>query len=142
VAADATTRSAQISTSRANGQRLLLSLLQLMAASTTLPDKPKANLVITEQPTWALAYDGPMPLRLPGTLPITATLKHLGSSDTYLNCANWSWSGSANVTLAPGISDAQKLVTPVASGPVTLAVTCTTVTDSEPLSLLITGTAM
>lgn len=142
VLADPTTRTMQITTSRPNGQVLLQSLLQVVAASTTLADQPKASLLVTEQPTWALAYDGPTPLRLPGVLPITATLKHLGASDTYLDCANWTWSSTSNVMLAPGTDDAQKLVTPVVAGPFTLNVSCTTVTGSEPLTLVISGTAM
>lgn len=144
VAADPATRDAVIGTSRANGLPPLQSVLNMTAASSKIAATPRGSLTVTEQPTWALVYNGPAPLRLsstlPLTIPVTATLKYQGNDDQYFKCVSWNWTTTGgNVTLSPGVHEGQKGVSPVVAGPFTLKVGCLAGTDLRPLSLTISG---
>lgn len=144
VAADAATRQATVSTAIAPGMPTVQSVLQVTAASSKIAATPRASLAVTEQPKWALVYNGPQPLRLllglPLPIPATATLKLKGADDVFSDCAGWNWTASANVALAPGVNAAQVLVTPLAAGSFSVTATCTAGPEQEPVTVTIPGT--
>ena len=144
VAANPATRQATLSTSIVIGTPTVQSLLQVTAASSKIALTPKASLTVTEQPKWALVYNGPQPLKLllslPVPTPVTATLKNFGADVAYLNCTGWSWTSSANVSFAGGVNAAQIVVTPLALGDFTVTATCTAGPEQQPISITIPGT--
>ncbi|WP_459573750.1 hypothetical protein [Cupriavidus sp. 8B] len=144
VAANPATRQATLSTSIVIGTPTVQSLLQVTAASSKIALTPNASLTVTEQPKWALVYNGPQPLKLllslPVPTPVTATLKNFGADVAYLNCTGWSWTSSANVSFAGGVNAAQIVVTPLALGDFTVTATCTAGPEQQPISITIPGT--
>ncbi|WP_420997455.1 Ig-like domain-containing protein [Cupriavidus sp. 30B13] len=144
VAADAATRQATVSTGLPPGAPTVQSVLQVTATSSKIAATPRASLAVTEQPKWALVYNGPQPLRLllglPLPIPATATLKLYGADDIFSDCSGWNWTGSANVALAPGVNAAQVLVTPLATGSFSVTATCTAGPELEPVTVTIPGT--
>jgi hypothetical protein len=95
---DSSTRLTTVSTGRPNGASPLQSILSEMASSLTLSAKPRATLFVTEQPTWALVYNGPQPLvvnRLAGAT-IAVQLMHRGVDEGITGCGtSWAWSTAA-----------------------------------------------
>jgi hypothetical protein len=137
------TRVTTVSTSRANGASPLQSVLSEMAGSLTLSAKPRATLLVTEQPTWALVYDGPNPLVVPGGgIPIAAHIMHHGIDEGIMGCnGTWAWavrSGpvSINQTFPPNLAT----IVPTGSGPFTVTVSCTAGPEAMPVTLIIPGT--
>lgn len=137
------TRVTTVSTSRANGALPLQSVLAEMAGSLTLAAQPRATLLVTEQPTWALVYDGPNPLVVPsGGVPIAAHIMHRGIDEGITNCnGTWAWSVvSGPVTIMQSFPPNLVTIVPTGSGPFTLSVSCTAGSEAMPVSLLIPGT--
>jgi hypothetical protein len=134
-----------LTTTRANGADPLQSLLQVTAVSTKLSNRPQANLLVTEQPTWALENDNASTLVLtqlvPVPVPVTARLKHHGQDAQASECANWTWSSTSNVLVAPGAPPLQNqaYVSINGTGNFTVTATCTTVADQTPLSYVFNG---
>lgn len=141
---NSSTRVTTVSTSRPNMTSPLQSVLSEMASSLTLTAKPRAMLFVTEQPTWALVYDGPNPLVVPSSgIPIAAHIMHSGIDEGITKCnGTWNWSvTSGPVMLLPTITDNSVTVKPTGSGPFLVTVTCTAGTEAMPVSLTIPGTA-
>ncbi|MEN7528771.1 MULTISPECIES: hypothetical protein [unclassified Cupriavidus] len=138
-----TTHVTTVTTSRPNGSLPLQSVLSEMASSLTLSAKPRASLLVTETPKWALVYDGPNPLVVPGGgIPVAAHVMERGIDNGIMNCnGTWAWSVvSGPVTLTPALTDNSRNIVPTGSGPFMLKATCTAGTDT-PVSLMIPGTA-
>lgn len=138
-----TTHVTTVTTSRPNGSLPLQSVLSEMAGSLTLSAKPRATLLVTETPKWALVYDGPNPLVVPGGgIPVAAHVMERGNDNGIMNCnGTWAWSVvSGPVTLTPALTDNSRNIVPTGSGPFMLKATCTAGTDT-PVSLMIPGTA-
>jgi len=132
-----------VSTSRPTGIAPLQSVLDEMAGSLTLTAKPRAQLLVTEQPTWGLIYSGPDPFIVPGGgAPVSAHLLHRGVDEGIMGCNNtWNWQvGSGPVSIIPfGANLAQVVST--GSGPFTVIVSCTAGPEAMPVSLTIPGIA-
>ncbi len=138
------TRVTTVSTTRANGASPLQSVLSEMAASLTLSAKPRAMLLVTEQPTWALVYDGPNPLVVPnGGVPIAAHIMHRGVDEGIMGCnGTWAWSATSGpITIIQSFPANLVSLVPTGSGPFTVTVTCTAGAEAMPVSLTIPGTA-
>ncbi|RZT31883.1 hypothetical protein [Cupriavidus agavae] len=138
-----TTHVTTVTTSRPNGSLPLQSVLSQVAGSLTLAAKPRASLLVTETPKWALVYDGPDPLVVPGGgIPVAAHVMERGFDNGIMNCnGTWAWSVvSGPVTLVPALTDNSRTIVPTGSGPFMLKATCTAGTDT-PVSLMIPGTA-
>jgi hypothetical protein len=111
----------------ANGASPLQSVLSEMAGSLTLSAKPRATLFVTEQPTWALVYNGP-----------SRWWCRAGATDRRAHDASWCRRGhhrlqrhlgvgdrsgpvSINQALAPNSAS----IVPTGSGPFSVTATCT-----------------
>ncbi len=142
VAPDAATRNATISTSRANGMDAAQSVLQVAASSLTLTPRPRANLLVTEQPTWGLVYNGPTPLKVPMPMgaSIAVQLLHHGVDEGITGCTNWNWTKTGdNITITTGFPPNLVNIHPSATGPFTLTASCTSVSEQMPLSITLDG---
>lgn len=135
-----------LDTSRPNGADPLQSLLKITATSKALDATPSAGLTVTEQPTWALVYDGPQPLRIatmpPLPIPVTATVRHRGNALTFLACEAWDWQQSGNIAVTPATHPGQVGVTPLTPGDFSLTASCTVRQSGQRLSLTINGSAI
>jgi len=144
---DSSTRITTVSTSRANGVSPLQSILAEMAGSLTLSAKPRASLFVTEQPTWALVYNGPQPLvvmRVAGATTIAVQLLHRGVDEGITGCgSSWAWStSSSNIVLTQSaLAPNSASIMPTGTGAFTVTATCTAGTEAMPLSITIPGTA-
>lgn len=143
---DSSTRLTTVSTGRPNGASPLQSILSEMASSLTLSAKPRATLFVTEQPTWALVYNGPQPLvvnRLAGAT-IAVQLMHRGVDEGITGCGtSWAWSTtSSNIVVAQSVlAPNSASILPTAAGPFSVTATCTAGVEAMPLSITIPGTA-
>lgn len=143
VVPNASTRVTTVSTSRPTGIAPLQSVLEEMAGSLTLTAKPRAQLLVTEQPTWGLIYSGPSPFIVPnGGAPVSAHLLHRGIDEGVTGCnGTWNWQvGSGPVSIVPHGGNLASVV-PTGSGPFTVIVSCTAGTEAMPVSLTIPGVA-
>ncbi|KAI3591415.1 membrane-anchored cell surface protein [Cupriavidus sp. U2] len=143
VVPNASTRVTTVSTSRPTGIAPLQSVLEEMAGSLTLTAKPRAQLLVTEQPTWGLIYSGPSPFIVPnGGAPVSAHLLHRGIDEGVTGCnGTWNWQvGSGPVSIVPHGGNLASVV-PSGSGPFTVIVSCTAGTEAMPVSLTIPGVA-
>lgn len=135
-----------LNTSRPNGADPLQSLLKIAASSKALDATPSAGLTVTEQPTWALVYDGPQPLRIatmpPLPIPVTATVRHRGNALTFLECEAWDWQQAGNVAVTPATHPGQVGVTPLTPGDFSLTASCSVRKTGQRLSVTIAGTAI
>ncbi len=142
----ASVRGFTLNTSRPNGADPLQSLLKVTATSKTLEATPSAGLTVTEQPTWALVYDGPQPLRIatmpPLPIPVTATVRHRGNALTFLECAAWDWQQAGNIAVTPATHPGQVGVTPLTPGDFSLTASCSVRQSGQRLSLTINGSAI
>ena len=138
------TRVTTVSTSRATGATPLQSVLSETAGSLTLSAKPRAALLVTEQPTWALVYQGPNPLVVPqGGLSIAAQLLHRGVDEGIMNCnGNWTWAArSGPVAVSQVFPPNLAIIQPSGSGPFTVTVSCSSAgPEAMPVTLIIPGT--
>lgn len=145
VSPDTASRLTTLSTSRANGVSPLQGILSETASSLTLTPKPRANLLVTEQPTWALIYSGPNPLVVPGVgATIAVRLMHRGIDEGITACGgSWAWtSPSSNVVVSQSpIAPNSVSIMPISAGPFTVTASCTAGTEAMPLSITIPGTA-
>lgn len=143
---DASTRTTTIGTSLANGADAYQSVLSVTAGSLTLTPRPRASLFVTEQPTWALIYNGPQPLKLVNPIPATVAVQvvHRGIDEGIMQCAGWNWTtGSSNVSLVPVVFAPNAIqIQPSAPGPFAVTVTCTAGAEQMPLTMTIAGTVM
>lgn len=143
VVPNSATRVTTVSTSRPTGIAPLQSVLEEMAGSLTLTAKPRAQLLVTEQPTWGLIYSGPAPFIVPGGgAPVSAHLLHRGIDEGIMGCnGTWNWQvGSGPITITSYFGNLASLV-PTGSGPFTVIVSCTAGTEAMPVSLTIPGVA-
>ncbi|WP_454765705.1 hypothetical protein [Cupriavidus campinensis] len=142
---DAATRLTTVSTSRPNGVSPLQGVLAEMARSLTLAGTPRATLLVTEQPTWALVYNGPQPLVVPGVgATIAVHLLHRGIDEGIVPClGSWAWAtASTNIALMQSpIAPNSASIVPLAAGPFTVTARCTAGAEAMPLSSTIAGTA-
>lgn len=143
---DSATRLTRLVTSRPPGASPLQSVLSEVARSLTLTATPRAMLLVTEQPTWALVYDGPDPLVVPSAVGATIAvhLLHRGIDEGISPCfGSWAWSTtSTNIAvmqspLAPNSAS----LTSLAPGPFTVTAKCTAGAEAMPVSITIPGTA-
>ncbi|WP_347880663.1 Ig-like domain-containing protein [Cupriavidus gilardii] len=135
-----------LNTGRPNGADPLQSLLKVTATSRTLDATPSAGLTVTEQPAWALVYDGPQPLRIttmpPLPIPVTATVRHRGNALTFLECEAWDWQHAGNIAVTPATHPGQVGVTPLTRGDFSLTASCSVRKTGQRLSVTIAGTAI
>ena len=137
------TRVTTVSTSRPTSIAPLQSVLEEMAGSLTLTAKPRAQLLVTEQPTWGLIYSGPDPFIVPGGgAPVSAHLLHRGVDEGIMGCnGTWNWQvGSGPISIVSYTGNLASLVS-TGSGPFTVIVSCTAGTEAMPVSLTIPGIA-
>ncbi|WP_257993583.1 hypothetical protein [Cupriavidus pauculus] len=137
------TRVTTVSTSRPTGIAPLQSVLEEMAGSLTLTAKPRAQLLVTEQPTWGLIYSGPDPFVVPGGgAPVSAHLLHRGIDEGVMGCnGTWNWQvGSGPISIVSYFGNLASLVSS-GSGPFTVIVSCTAGAEAMPVSLTIPGVA-
>lgn len=143
---NASTRITTIGTSLPNGADAYQSVLSVSAGSLTLTPRPRASLFVTEQPTWALIYNGPQPLTLVNPIPATVAVQvvHRGIDEGIMQCAGWSWTaGTGNIVLLPVLFAPNAIqIQPSAPGPFSVTVTCTAGAEAVPLSMTIAGTVM
>ncbi|REE88855.1 hypothetical protein [Cupriavidus plantarum] len=143
---DASTRTTTVGTNLANGADAYQSVLAVTAGSLTLTPRPRANLFVTEQPTWALVYNGPQPLTLVNPIPATIAVQlvHRGIDEGITGCTGWNWTaGTGNVSLVPVVFAPNAIqIQPSAPGPFSVTVTCTAGAEQMPLSMTIAGTVM
>lgn len=143
---DAASRLTTLGTNLPNGADAFQSVLSVTAGSLTLAPRPRASLLVTEQPTWALIYDGPQPLNLVNPIPATVAVQvvHRGIDEGILQCAGWNWTaGTSNITLLPVLfAPNATQIQPHAAGPFSVTVTCTAGAEQVPLSMTIAGTVM
>ncbi|WP_225934503.1 MULTISPECIES: hypothetical protein [unclassified Cupriavidus] len=137
------TRVTTVSTSRPTGIAPLQSVLDEMAGSLTLTAKPRAQLLVTEQPTWGLVYSGPDPFIVPGGgAPVSAHVLHRGIDEGIMGCnGTWNWQvGSGPISIVSYTGNLASLVS-TGSGPFTVIVSCTAGAEAMPVSLTIPGIA-
>lgn len=141
---DGATRLTTVSTSRPNGASPLQSVLAEFASSLSLTATPRANLLVTEQPTWALVYNGPQPLVVPPGIGATIAvhLLHRGIDEGISPCfGSWAWSTASSniilnqVVIAPNSAS----ITPLANGPFTVTARCTAGPEAMPVSITLAG---
>lgn len=140
---NAATRVTTVSTSRPPGVAPLQSVLEEMAGSLTLSAKPRAQLLVTEQPTWGLIYSGPSPFVVPnGGAPVSAHILHRGVDEGIMGCnGTWNWVATSGPISVVSFTDNLASLLPTGSGPFTVTVSCTAGTEAMPVSLTIPGTA-
>lgn len=142
VAPDAATHDFTVSTSRANGMDAAQSVLQVAAASLTLAPKPRANLLVTEQPTWALVYNGPTPLVVPMPMgaSVAVQLRHHGIDEGITGCTGWAWSKTGdNIIISTTFPPNMVTIQPTAPGPFTVTASCIGGSEQMPLSITLDG---
>lgn len=142
VSPDAATHSFTLGTSRANGMDAAQSVLQVAAASLTLTPRPRANLLVTEQPTWALVYNGPTPLVVPMPMgaSVAVQLMHHGIDEGITGCSGWAWSKTGdNIIISTVFPPNMVTIHPLAAGPFTVTATCTGGSEQMPLSITLDG---
>lgn len=140
---NSTTRVTTVSTSRPLGVAPLQSVLDEIAGSLTLSAKPRAQLLVTEQPTWGMIYSGPVPFVVPqGGAPVSAHVLHRGVDEGITGCnGTWNWQvGSGPISIVSYTGNLASLL-PTGSGPFTVIVSCTAGTEAMPVSLTIPGNA-
>lgn len=143
VVPNSTTHVTTVSTSRPTGIAPLQGVLDEMASSLTLTARPRAQLLVTEQPTWGLIYSGPDPFIVPnGGAPVSAHVLHRGIDEGIMGCnGTWNWvATSGPITVVSYTNNLASLV-PTGSGPFTVTVSCTAGAEAMPVSLTIPGRA-